>query len=149
VNLEQTVRSATGRLRWQIKFMILGVAGLFALRIYLASQSLLYSTVDTSLITINALVLIAANLLFAISLLRGSSLNVDVYLSTTAIHNSLTIILTGIYLIAVGLLARLARTLSPTGSLPLDAFTVFVFLTALAALLLSNRFRRKLRLFVS
>jgi putative PEP-CTERM system histidine kinase len=149
LNLEQTVRSATGRLRWQIKFMILGLGGLFALRIYLASQSLLYSTVNTGFITINGLVLIAANLLFAVSLLRGSSLNVDVYLSTTAIQNSLTIILTGIYLIAVGLFARIAHTLSPNGSLPLGAFGVFICLTVLAALLLSNRLRRKLRLFVS
>ena len=146
VNLEQTVRSSTGRLRWQIKFMILGVAGLFALRIYLASHSLLYSTVETGFITINPLVLLAANFLFAASLLRGSSLNVDVYLSTATIQNSLTVLLAGMYLIAVGLFARIARVFS--GSLPLDAFAVFIGLTALVVLLLSNRLRRKIRLFV-
>jgi hypothetical protein len=45
--------------------------------------------------------------------------------------------------------ARLAGYLSPDLSQPLGAFIVFVSLTALAVLLLSNRLRRKLRLFVT
>src|SRR5881296_3243577 len=70
-NLERTVRSSTGRMRWQIKFMALGAGGLFALRVYLASQALLFSGVDTRLGPINAVALIAANLLFSFSLVRG------------------------------------------------------------------------------
>src|SRR5215471_3017223 len=70
-NLERTLRSSVGRMRWQIKFVALGVGGLFALRIYLASQSVLFSNLDTGLGAINSVALIAANLLFAISLARG------------------------------------------------------------------------------
>src|SRR6185369_3082679 len=54
VNLEHTIRASTRRLRWQIKFMALGVAVLFGLRLYLASQALLFSRVDTGLGTTNA-----------------------------------------------------------------------------------------------
>ncbi|HEX4998811.1 MAG TPA: XrtA/PEP-CTERM system histidine kinase PrsK [Terriglobia bacterium] len=148
-NLEQTIRSAAGRLRWQIKFLVLGVGGLFALRVYLGSQALLYSRIDTGLGIMGAIALIAANILFALSLARGSALNVDVYLSTTAIQNSLTVILCGLYLLAVGVLARLARSLLPEESLPIDAFLVFAALMALGLSLLSDRFRRRLRLFVT
>src|SRR5688572_10550086 len=148
-NVERTIRSSTGRVRWQIKFMALGVGGLFALRVYLASQDLLFSRLDTGLGPVASVALIAANVLFTLSLLRGSSLNVDVYLSTAAIRNSLTIVLAGVYLLAVGLLANLVRYFSPSGSLPLDAFLVFLSLTALGILLLSNRLRRQLRMFVS
>jgi putative PEP-CTERM system histidine kinase len=148
-NLERTIRSSTGRMRWQIKFMVLGVGGLFALRVYLASQDLLFSRLNTGLGSVSSVALLAANVLFTLSLLRGSSLNVDVYLSTAAIRNSLTIILAGVYLLAVGLLANLVRHFSPSGSLPLDAFLVFLSLTALGILLLSNRLRRRLRMFVS
>src|SRR5262249_2638952 len=143
-NLERTIRSSTGRVRWQIKFMALGVGGLFALRIYLASQSLLFSSLDTGFGAINAVALIVANVLFALSLARGRLLNIDVYLSTTTIQKSFTIILTGIYLLAVGALARFARYLVPSQSLPLDAFIVFLSLTVLAVLLLSDRLRRQL-----
>ena len=148
-NIERTIRSSTGRMRWQIKFMALGVALLFAFRIYLASQQMLFSTVDTGFVTTAGVALIAANLLFALSLLRGSSLNVDVYLSTSGIQNSLTIILAGIYLIVVGALAHAARYFSSDDQLPLDSFVVFISLAILAILLLSDRLRRRLRLFVS
>jgi len=148
-NLERTIRSSTGRMRWQIKFMALGVGGLFALRVYLASQSLLFTTLDTGFGTVDALALLAANLLFAISLSRGPSLNVDVYLSTAAIQGSLTILTAGIYLLVVGILSHFARFSPANTLLPLDTFIVFVSLTALAVLLLSNRLRRRLRLFIS
>jgi putative PEP-CTERM system histidine kinase len=148
-NLERTIRSSIGRMRWQIKFMALGVGGLFCLRLYLASQSLLYGNLDTGFGAINAIALLAACALFGVSLSRGRTLNVDVYLSTATIQNSLTIVLSGIYLVAVGVLARFARYASPSGSLPLDAFIVFAALTLLAILLLSNRLRLKIRMFVS
>jgi putative PEP-CTERM system histidine kinase len=117
---------------------------LFALRIYVVSQSILFSTLDTRFGTTFAMALLAADLLFAFSLARGSSLNVDVYFSRATIQNSLTIILAGIYLLAVGLLARLTRLYLPkeVQSLSLDAFIVFFSLMGLAVLLLSNRLGR-------
>ena len=148
-NLERTIRSSTGRVRWQIKFMALGVGGLFALRVYLASQDILFSRLDTDIGSVSSVALIAANVLFALSLIRGSSLSVDVYLSTAAIRNSLTIVLAGVYLLVVGVLAKLVRDVSSRDSLPYDAFLVFLSLTVLGILLLSNRLRRKLRMFVS
>jgi putative PEP-CTERM system histidine kinase len=129
--------------------MALGVGGLFALRIYLASQSLLFFSVDTGFGAINAVALLAANILFAFSLARGRLLDVDVYLSTATIQNSLTILLAGVYLLSVGLLARLAQHLVPADSLPFDAFFVFLALTALGVLLLSNKIRLQLLRFVT
>jgi putative PEP-CTERM system histidine kinase len=148
-NLEQTIRSSVGRVRWQIKFMALGVGCLFALQIYLTSQAVLFSRLDTGFGPVSALALLAANLLFTLSILRGRALTMDVYLSAAAIRNSLTIVLAGIYLLLVGVLAHFARYFSVSSSLPLDAFIVFLALTALGVLLLSNRLRRRLRLFVS
>jgi putative PEP-CTERM system histidine kinase len=148
-NLERTLRSSTGRIRWQIKFMALGVGGLFALRIYVATQALLFSRIDTGLGTTSSVALLAANLLFAVSLSRARSLNTDVYLSRATIQNSLTIILAGTYLVAVGVAANLARSLFPGQPLPLDAFIVFLALTGLAILIFSNRLRQELRRFVT
>jgi putative PEP-CTERM system histidine kinase len=147
-NLERTIRSSTGRMRWQIKFMALGVGGLFALRVYLYSQELLFKQVDAGLGSLSAVALLAANVLFTLSLVRGRSLSVDVYLSTAAIQNSLTIVLAGIYLLAVGVLAHVVRYFSTDHSLPLDAFLVFLSLTLLGVLLLSNRLRQRIKRFV-
>ena len=104
---------------------------------------------DRGFVMTQSVTLIAANLLFAIFLLRGGLLNADVYVSTTAIRYSVAIILAGVYLLGVGALARAVRYSYPSESLPLDAFLIFISLAALAILLLSNRSRRPLRLFVS
>ena len=93
--------------------------------------------------------LLAANLLFAFSFARGRFLDVNVYFSRATIENSLTIVLSGIYLVAVGVLAHLTRSYLPVESLSLDAFVVFLSLMGLAVLLLSNRLRRQLRQFVT
>ena len=85
--------------------------------------------------------MLAPDHVFGFSLLRGRSLNIDLYLSTTTIHNSFTVILVGSYLLAVGLLAQFTRVSASGGSLPLDAFVVFIALTVLAVLVLSNRLR--------
>jgi len=148
-NLERTVRSSTGRVRWQLKFMVLGVAGLFGLRIYVTSQALLFSSLDTGFGTAEASALIAANVLFALSLARSRSLQVDVYLSRTSIQNSITMVFVGMYLLSVGVLARLARYFQAQPSLSFDTFVVFFSLTILAVILLSNRLRRQLLLFVT
>ena len=148
-NMERLIRSSIGRTRWQLKFLVLGIGGLFALRIYLSSQSILFSVLDTGFGTTTAMVLLAANLLFAFSFARGRSLDVDVYFSRATIQNSLTIVLAGIYLLSVGVLAHLTRSYLPIESLSVDTFIVFVALMGLAVLLLSNRLRRQLRKFVT
>jgi putative PEP-CTERM system histidine kinase len=148
-NIERIIRSSIGRTRWQLKFMALGIGGLFALRIYSGSQSILFSTLDTSFGTTSAMALVAANLLFAFSFARGRSLDVDVYFSRATIQNSLTILLAGVYLLSVGVLAHLTRSYLPLESLSVDTFIVFVALMGLAILLLSNRLRRQLRKFVT
>jgi putative PEP-CTERM system histidine kinase len=148
-NMERIIRSSIGRTRWQLKFMALGIGGLFALRIYIGSQTILFSRLDTGFGTTIAMALLAANLLFALSFSRGRSLDVDVYFSRATIQNSLTILLVGIYLLSVGVLARLTRSYLPMESLSFDAFIVFVALMGLAVLLLSNRLRRQLRKFVT
>jgi putative PEP-CTERM system histidine kinase len=143
-NIERIIRSSIGRTRWQLKFMALGIGGLFALRIYTGSQSILYKTLDTSYGTTSAMALLAANLLFAFSFARGRSLDVDVYFSRATIQNSLTILLAGVYLLSVGVLASYLPA-----SLSDGTFIVFVALMGLAILLLSNRLRRQLRKFVT
>src|SRR5262249_30273191 len=92
---------------------------------------------------------ISANLLLAISLLRGNFLDLRVYRSMAAIRNSVVIVLAGIYLLGAGALARAVRHISPCELLPLEEFIIFMTLASLTVLLLSNRFRWQLRRFVS
>ncbi len=149
MNLERTLRASTGRIRWQIKFMVLGVGGFFGARIYLVSQALLFSSLDMNLLIINVFALLAAGVLILRSLPRVRLLNVDFYLSSSFLFNSFAVLLVGVYLIAVGVLAKLTSYFDAGQSIPFGAFLVFLALLGLLIFLLSDRLRRRLKIFVS
>ncbi|NPV03156.1 MAG: PEP-CTERM system histidine kinase PrsK [Syntrophaceae bacterium] len=149
MNLEQTLRHSTGRKRWQIKFMIIGVGALFGVRIYNSSLAILFNQVGTDNIALNAGVLLAADAFIAKSILRDRGMKVDIYLSHTFLYNSMTIILVGAYFIGVGLLAWLAQIWIGSQSLPLTAFLLFIAIMGLGSLMLSGSMRQKRKNLVS
>lgn len=149
MNLERTLRAATGTMRWKMKFMILGLGSLFAVRIYTESQALLFTTLHTAHESINAATLIVADLLILVSFARSRFLNVNVYLSQTALHHSLTVLVTGIYLVTVGLLAKLVSYFGGDRVLPVNAFFVFLALLAFTAILISDEWRQRSKRFIS
>src|SRR5262249_36501639 len=118
MNLERTLRACVGTMRWRIKFMVLGLGLLFAVRIYTSSQCLLYSAAEVPLQTVDGIALVLACALMGRSLLREGLVNVDVYPSKASLTSSLTILRAGFYLLLVGRLAKVlgaiaARPCSP------------------------------------
>ncbi|HXG48599.1 MAG TPA: GAF domain-containing protein, partial [Methylomirabilota bacterium] len=149
MNLERTYRAAVGTMRWRIKYVILGVGLLFAGRIYSSSQVLLFSGVNPTFGAVNATALLAACLLILRSLLRKGVFSVDIYPSHTFLSASVVIVLAGVYLMAVGLLAKLSTVFGGDTAFPLKAFLVFAALVGLAMLVMSDRLRDFAQRFVS
>ena len=136
-NLEKTFRSTVGTMRWRIKFMILGLAVVFAARIYTLSQKLLFSRFDLTLIDIETGALLIGCALIAISYLRHGISEIDVYPSHSVLRGTVTVLLAGGYLFSVGLLAQIIAFLGGAGSFKTQAFVVLLGIAGLAALLLS------------
>lgn len=148
MNLERTLRASVGHMRWQIKYMVLGVGAIFGIRIYTNSQSILFYSLNTGLTLVNTGVLVIANALILRSLLRTGSFRLDFYPSHSFLYNSFTVIIAGIYLLTVGVLAKLIRHFNVESSLYLNAFLIFLALLGLSIILLSDRFRRRLKRFI-
>ena len=149
VNLERTYRASVGTIRWRIKFMLLGVGVLFAGRLYTQSQILLFRGVDPSLEVVSSGALLVAAALILRSLFRAGHFDLDVYPSHSVLQSSLTILLAGIYLLIVGILAKVVEYLGGDAAFTLEAFLVLVSLVLLAVLLQSDHVRLFLRRFVS
>jgi putative PEP-CTERM system histidine kinase len=149
MNLERTFGASVGTMRWRIKFMILGLGVLFAVRAYTSSQVLLFRGVDLSLQSLNSVALLVACLLILRSLVRTGHFEVNVYPSHSVLHNSLTVLLAGIYLVIVGLFAKVVTFLGGDASFTLKAFVILVVLVLLVVLLLSDRVRLRTKRFVS
>jgi N-terminal 7TM region of histidine kinase len=152
MNLERTFRAAVGTMRWRIKFMLLGLAVLFVERAYTSTEMLLYRGTNLSLQTLDSSALLAASFLVLLSLRREGHFEIDVYPSHSILQNSLTVFLAGIYLVVIGLFAKVFIWLRPAardGEFPLTAFLVLAALVALTVLLLSERLKLHVSRFVS
>jgi len=148
-NLERTFRASVGTQRWRIKYVIIGMGLLFVVRAYTASQEFLFNPLDPLLQVVNSVALLIACLLIAVSIPRVGRFEVDVYPSRSVLHGSLTLLLAGVYLLVVGVLAKVAAFLGGDTAFATKAFVVLVALVVPVILLLSERVRLFTRRLVS
>jgi putative PEP-CTERM system histidine kinase len=149
MNLERTFRHATGHMRWQTKFMFLGIGGIFGAHLFMDSQAVLFKGVNTGLIDVNLGALIIADVLILRSLFRGKPLNVSIQLSHQFLYNSFTILIVGIYFISVGVMAWVSVRFEWIRNIHISIFLIFVAIMGIATLLLSDRLRMYRKRFIS
>ena len=145
MNLERTFRAAVGTMRWRIKFMVLGLSILFAVRAYTCSQALLWRKMDPSLVAVDCGGLVLGCLLILRSLFRDTS-EVAVFPSKDILKNSFTALVAGIYLVCVGFLAKLPAWVQ---GFEAKAFLLLIALVAVTVVALSDRVRMHTRRFIS
>jgi putative PEP-CTERM system histidine kinase len=148
-NIERTFRAAVGTMRWRIKFLVLGLGVIFGACIYTRSQALLFSDYSPSQLSVEATALLIGCALIAVAYVRTGFTEVDVYPSRAVLHTSVTVLLSGAYLFVVGVLAQVVARFGGTASFPIAAFVVLLGVSILAVLLLSDRARQSLQLFIS
>ncbi len=149
INLERTLRSTAGRTRWQIKFVVLGLCGLWGERIYEISQTLLYWEVDLELQFMNIGTLIAANALVLIGMMRMASIQLSFYPSQSVLYNSMATLLVGSYFISIGVMAKIATYYGMDIGTIWKRFFIFLALLCLAIFVFSDRLRKKLKRFIT
>ena len=149
MNLEQTFTASVGTMRWRLKFMVLGLGLYFGVRLYTSSQVLLYRTASTSRPVVDAVALLLACGLMALAWRRARLLEIEIYPSQAVLRGSVTAILAGIYLLVVGALAQFVVGMGGDASFPIQAFLVFAAIIGTGMLLLSDRVRQRIRIFVS
>src|SRR4029077_12418861 len=109
----------------------------------------IFSGQDLELTNVETVALLLGCLLMAIAYLRSGFSEIDVYPSRAVLHTSVTVLLAGGYLFVVGVLAQIVAHFGGVASFPIEAFLVLLGLVILAALLLSNRVRQGIQLFIS
>ena len=149
INMENILRASSGSIQWQVKFMALGLAGIFAVRVYTSSQALLYYCMHTSVETVNAGACVFACVLVMASLMRMRMSDISIYLSQTMLFNSVTVFIVAAYLILVGILAEVLKTFGEGVAFPTEALFIFIALMALAVFLMSQEVRLKAKFWLN
>ena len=149
INLEQTFRAAVGMTRWRIKYLILGVALIFGVKVYRFSQMLLFSAYNPELAKLSLVALLLGCGLIGIGQARSSFGKFDIYPSRAVLQGSVTVILAGVYFVIVGVLAQWVERLGGAAAFPAQALVLLLGVVGVTVMLLSERFRTTLRQFVS
>jgi len=143
MNLEMTLKNSIGTKRWQIKLMILGLGGLFAVQIFTSTQTVLFLSVNVATNSINSYAILVAAVLIIFSSIRSGLLNVEIYLSQAILYNSITVLVVGVYLLAVGVFAKALSYFGGSQHLSIGTFFVFLLLLGLTIILLSDDLRQR------
>jgi signal transduction histidine kinase len=148
VQLENIYRAAPRDLRHHIKYLILGVASLAAMRIYLLSLAALYGWIGAAAGLHLAVATLVGGAMATYALVRFRLLDVDVFISRYVVYGSIALVGTGIYLLAVGLAVHGLTRFGGEPAVRLVPVILFVALVALSIALMSGQVRWTVRHFV-
>lgn len=149
LNLERTFRASVGTIRWRIKFMMIGFGTLLAARVYFSSQSMLQGAINISQRVVHDGILLLSYFLIFRSLLRSGLKPMDIYPSHAVIRNSLTLLITGIYLLLVGVLTKTMVSVGGEFGLRFQTLAVLALLAIFAAVMLSDRMQQRFKYWVA
>ena len=148
MNMEQTFRSAVGTMQWRIKFVVLAVGVIFGARLYVRVQAILFQGSEVVLWNVESGALLIGCAFLIVAYLRTRLAESDVYPSVAVLRSSLTILIVGAYLFVVGVLAQVAQRFGGSEIFEWQAIVVILGMAGLALLLLSDRARQRIHVFV-
>ena len=146
--LETALRSSRRDERWRIKYLVLGLGGVFLVRFYFLSQIALFNVLMASYVITGAAILLIGNIVIAAALVRDR-LGVQLAVSRQVVYRSVVVGVLGVYLLAVGILGWLLNRLGIGEELFWGSVVVFVSALALSAMLLSEAVRWRVKRFLS
>ena len=145
--LEACLRTSRGVFRYRIKYLILGLGGLFLVRFYVLSQAALFHEITATELNVGTATLLIGNLVLTVSLARARLPEAQA-VSRAVVYRSVTFVVLSAYLLAVGGLGWLLTYLQIPESVFWVTLVVFVSTLALAAVLLSDHARWRVKRFI-
>lgn len=147
--LEQIYRSANSAERWVIRYLCLGIGGIFAYDFFLFSDALLFKKIDLNLWRARGFVNTLCVPLIAISIARNPAYDIAIHVSRQVVFHSITVIGAGLYLLFMAGFGYIIQYYGGTwgGVLQIIFFSAAGIL--LTILFFSDNIRSAIRVFVS
>jgi putative PEP-CTERM system histidine kinase len=149
-NLEQILRNANEYIRWEIKFLLLGMAAISAALIYVAAQVLLYGPRHAFLpghdLRIFPIIFLCGCVFIFLSWRRSTGKR-GVIVSQGIVYSTITLLSVGLYLVATSIAA--GRVGFWAGSnLPIEPILFLISVMVLASVLTTTAFRHRVRMLI-
>ncbi len=149
--LESILRLMREPLRYQLKFVLIGLGALAGYEIYAASQFLLVRLWQPESVLVGSLTsLISVGLItFGLERNRLQEVKAKICVSPKMLYGSVTFVVIGLYLLGIGLLGELVRFSGRPLGISLSALVVFIGTIGLVVVLSSRTVRGELKKFIA
>ena len=147
--LEACLRTSRHGDRRRIKYLALGLGGIFLLRFYVLSQTLLFQVFNPVHVKTLCATLFIGNVMLALPIARAQLRGAEISVSRQMLFRSAVVGVLGVYLFTIGALGSLLTYLAVPEQTFWASVVVFVSGLGLSAIVLSDRIRWRLKRFIA
>lgn len=145
---EQLFRNTSTRHRWAIKYLFLGIGGIFAFDFYLYADALLFQSFNQDLWGVRGLVHFVAVPLLVISSARNKNWSLNIFVSRDIVLNTTVILGGGFYLLAMAGAGYYLREYGGNWGEVGQVMLIILAVVFLFAILSSAKLRAQARVFL-
>ncbi|MCA1806240.1 MAG: PEP-CTERM system histidine kinase PrsK, partial [Xanthomonadaceae bacterium] len=147
--VEQLIRNVRPESRRAVKYLCVGVGGLFVYDFYMYSDALLFQRVDGAAFQARGIVNALVVPVIAVAMMRDPHWSLEVHVSRRAVFHTVALLGTGTYLLAMGVGGYFVRSYGGSWGAVAQVIFLFAALLLLAVLLFSGQLRARLRVIIS
>lgn len=143
VLVEQLYRNTRPEQRWVIKFLCLGLGGMYVYDFYMYSDALLYKRIDLTLWHARGFVDALVVPLIGIAIIRDPLWSPEIFISRKVVFHTTSLLASAVYLMTMGLAGYYVRDYGGSWGLVAQAFLLFFTILSLLLFLFSERIRAR------
>ncbi len=147
--VEQVYRNTRVEQKWSIKYLCLGLLGMYLYDFYMYSDALLYQRIDPVIWQARGFVYALTVPLIGISISRDPLWSPEIFISRRVVFHTTTLLASGVYLMVMGIAGYYVRDFGGNWGLVAQAIFLFITILSLTLFLSSRRIRARLYVLVN
>ena len=147
--IEQFYRNTRPDQIWAIKFLCIGLGGMFAYDLFLFSHALLFGALDNNLWNARGAVNALVVPLIALTAARNPNWSVEIFVSRHIVFHTVTLAASGLYLLAMAGFGYYLRVYGGGWGFELEVLFLFGAILVLMTIMMSGQIRARLKVFIA
>lgn len=147
--VENLFRNTSARRQWNVVPLCIALGGLFAYQLFLYSDALLFGWVSDLFTTARPAVACMVAPFLALTLMRNRGWKVELHLSQSVVLHSLTLVASGVFLLAIVTVASLLRDWGGEWGRVVQVAALFGSILVLASIVSSGSIKARLKYLIA
>ncbi len=149
VLIEQLYRNTRPEQRQVIKFLCLGLGGMYVFDFYMYSDALLYKRIDLTLWHARGFIDALVVPLIGVAIIKDPLWSPEIFISRKVVFHTTTLLASAVYLMTMGVAGYYVRDFGGSWGLVAQAFLLFFTILSLLLFLFSERIRARWKVFLN